>query len=449
MLDRYDLIVVGGGPAGIVAAKTAKSFHPEKNVLVIKKENVGMIPCGIPYVFGTLKDVDKDTIPNKVLESSSIDLLVDEVIRIDRSSKKLITKSGKEFSYDKLILATGSLPRKIPIPGSDKENVFYVYKNRELIGDMLERIENAKKVAVIGGGFIGLEITDELVKSNKEIYLIEVLPHVLQVYFDEEFCEAIENKLVERGVRLYTNTKVLEIKGNDSVESVVLSNNEEIDVDAVIIATGTKPNIDLAKDSGLEIDKFGIKVDDRMRTSDENIFAVGDCAGKYDFLTGKPTPILLASVACLEARVAAMNVFGSSSKYSMGGVIGTFLTAFDDISLCASGYTESRARNEGIDVITGFAKVADRHPSSLPNTKEIMLKLIFERETHRLIGAELIGDFRDANLINVISSLIEKKVSMKEIITMQFGTHPLLTSPPTTFPIISAALDAMKKLKTE
>ncbi|MCD6403269.1 MAG: FAD-dependent oxidoreductase, partial [Candidatus Aenigmarchaeota archaeon] len=240
---EYDVVVIGGGPAGFVSAIMAKKLY-KCNVLLIKKEEKFVIPCGIPYIFGTLQDVDKDCVPNKKLEDADVDVMIDEVLGIDVESKIVRTRL-KDIRYEKLILATGSLPWKPPIPGSDKKNVFSVHKSYEKLKSMLEVLKNSQRIAIIGGGFIGVELADELIKSGKEVYLIEMLPHILQLYFDEEFYMPIENRMKEKGVKVYTSTKVTEIKGDEYAKSIVLSNGEEIPIDAVVIATGTKPNVEL------------------------------------------------------------------------------------------------------------------------------------------------------------------------------------------------------------
>lgn len=445
MEEKHDIVIVGGGPAGIVAALTSKQLYPEKKILVIKKEEIGVVPCSIPYIFGVFKDVDKNLIPKEIFERNQIPYVVDEVVNIDRENKAVLTKSGKKIFYDKLILATGSMPRKIPIPGSEKKNVFYVHKNRNFLKNMLNEISEKTNIAIIGGGFIGLEIADELVKAGKNVTIIELLPHVISTYFDEDFSEIVEKKLKEAGVRVLTNVKVEKIEGDEFARSLVLSNGEKIEVDAVIIAAGAKPNTELAEKAGLEVSKFGIKVNFRMQTNDKDIFAIGDCAEKRDFLTGKPKSVMLASVASTEARIAALNLFGESEN-KMRGFIGTFISVFDDIVVGASGYTEKHLKSEGMEYISSFVEVEDRYPATLPDINKIYLKLLFEKESHRLVGAEFIGGLRDSEMINMISAMIEKNYTLEDIITMQFAAHPLVTPSPVVFPVVLAAQKAYSNL---
>ncbi|MEO2152560.1 MAG: FAD/NAD(P)-binding oxidoreductase, partial [Thermococcus sp.] len=163
MRMKYDVVIIGASAGGITTAISAKKFYPDRSVLVIKKEKVGMIPCGIPYIFGTLKSVDDDILPvEKFLEPLGVDILTDEVIDIDPKRKVVRTKSGKEIAWEKLVLATGSKPAKPDFPGVDLEGIYTVPKDYEYLKKLRERVEEAEKIVIVGGGFIALEVGDEI-----------------------------------------------------------------------------------------------------------------------------------------------------------------------------------------------------------------------------------------------------------------------------------------------
>ncbi|MGM0681679.1 MAG: FAD-dependent oxidoreductase, partial [Thermodesulfobacteriota bacterium] len=351
-MKQADVVVVGGSAAGPVAAVTAKRHYKDADVLVIRKEKRVMVPCGIPYIFGTVGSTDNNLIPDALLTNNGVDFMVDEVTEVDRAGKSLKTAGGETVSYDRLILSTGSKPVSPPISGKELENVFFVNKDADYLDEFQKRLAELRDIIVIGGGFIGVEMADEFQKiGGKNITVIEALPHCLLLALDEEFCVEAENKMAERGIKVVTNSTVSSILGNGKVDSVELKSGERLKADAVIIGIGAAPNTELAQQAGLEIgDMKGIKVNEYMRTSDENIFAVGDCAEKFSFFTKKASGLRLASIACTEAHIAGANLFGLKRKNE--GAIGVFATVVGDMGLSAAGLTEKAANDAGYDIIT-------------------------------------------------------------------------------------------------
>ena len=445
---NYDVVIVGGGPAGSVTAITARQNYPDKSILVIRSVEKPVIPCAIPYIFGRLRGVE-DIISSSdaALKGNNIDLLIDTVVSIDSKNQQIKTKAGETIGYSKLVLATGALPSSPPIKGIDLKNVFSIYKDNKYLEEMLEIIRGSSSIGIIGGGFVGAEIADELSRT-KEVHLFEILPHILQLNFDEEFCKMAEEELRKKGVHVHTGTKVLEIAGNTKVEKVKLENGTEVNVDAVIIATGTKPNVELAKRAGLTLGETGaIKIDEYMRTSDKNIFAVGDCAEKKFYLTSKPVQMMLASIATAEARIAGFNLFDLRFVNQIKGAIGIFSTKIGDLVLACAGLTERNARLEGFDIVVGYSEAFDKHPAKFSETHKVTCKLIVSRRGELILGAEIAGGDSVGEMINLAGFAIENQVTVSKMINLQIGTHPLLTPPPTATPIILAALDALRKLR--
>jgi len=174
---KYDVIVVGGGPEGIITAVTIRKYYPEKEILLIKSVGNGVIPCGIPYMFETLKDPGENALGNAPLEKAKVSIEVDEVVEVIRKEKKIKTKAGKELNYDKLVLAVGSSPIVPPVKGLDKKGVYAIHKDMDYLKSMKEKVAKAKNVLIIGGGFIGIEFADELSKvSGVKVSLAELLP---------------------------------------------------------------------------------------------------------------------------------------------------------------------------------------------------------------------------------------------------------------------------------
>jgi len=443
---KTDVLIVGGGAAGIVTALTAKDNYPDKDVTVVRKEEKTLVPCGIPYIFGTLGSVEKDLIPDDILKKGGINLVIDEITSIDLKEKVAEGHNSGKIAFEKLILATGSKPLVPPIRGVDKENVFQVKKDSKYLSMMKERIKESQDIVIIGGGFIGVEFADELRKLNKNISIVEMLPHVLYNSFDDEFCEMAEAELRRMGVKVYTNTKVKEITGEKSVEGIVLSDSKNLNADLVIVAAGVRPNTELAERMGLKVSMYGIEVDEYMRTSHPDVFAVGDCAEKRDFFTRKPKLTLLASVATAEARIAGANLYRIKAFKQFKGTLGIFATKVGDLSLGEAGLIERSAKAEGFEYVVGRSNVPDKHPALLPDTSEVSAKLIFTRQGGFFIGGQLAGGETIGEMINLIGFAIESGYTAAKYISLQIGTHPLLTPAPTAPATIKAAEDALREI---
>ncbi len=444
-MEKSDIVIVGGGPAGFTTALVSRTLYPDKEVTLIRKEEKAMIPCGIPYILASLNgNVDKDILPDTPLLSKKVNIVIDEVTNIDKCDKIVKTAGGDEIKYEKLVLATGSVPRILKLPGADLKNVFYVYKNYNYLKELVDAVSEAENIVIVGGGFIGCEFADEIANLGKNVTIIEVLPRCLMLNFDEEFCALAEGELRKKGVEIITNTKVTKIEGNGKVGAVRLSTGREIPADLAILSVGAVPNVELAKKTCLNIGESGaIVVDSYLKTSDPNVFAVGDCAEKIDFFTQRPARIMLASAAVAEARVAAANLY----KLSMvRGPSLTFSTKIGDMSLAATGLTESRARNLGFDVVVGYAETVDKHPGALPGAKKIKLKLIVAKGCLTILGCEVAGGPSVAELANAAGILIAKRTTLCELLSMQVGTHPWLTASPIAYSLLAAAVDAYKKL---
>jgi NADPH-dependent 2,4-dienoyl-CoA reductase/sulfur reductase-like enzyme len=445
---KTDVLVIGGSAAGIVAAVTGKSNYPDKDFLVIRKENQVVVPCGIPYIFGSLDNIDKNVVPNAGLEKAGVNLKIGKVVSIDQEQKVCKTDDGTEISFEKLVLATGSVP-VVPkwLKGADLANVFVIHKNKVYLAEMLVKLKDCKKIVTVGGGFIGIEMSDELNKDDKDVTLVEILPNILGLAFDKELTVEAEQILRDRGVNIRTGIGVKEILGDEKVSSVLLNNSEKLEADAVVLSMGYRPNVSLAEESGLKItEKNFIAVDEYMRTENPDIFAVGDCAEKRDFITRKHSGVMLASTGCAEARVAGMNLYKLSTLKTLSGTIAIFCTAIGDTGFGAAGLTEDAAKKEGFDVVTGTFEGIDRHPGALPNTHKQTIKLIVARESGVVLGGEVMGGLSTGELTNLIGLVIQNRMTINSILTAQIGTHPLLTGPPTAYPLIKAAEATAKNI---
>lgn len=444
---KRNVVIIGGSAAGITAALTARRHYPDAKITLIRKEEKVPIPCGIPYIFGTLGSPEKNLMPEDPLIKNDIELIIDEVVSIDRSSKAVKTKGGREIGYDKLILATGSVPIVPPIPGVELGNVFTIKKDVNYLARILEALGEARDVVIIGGGFIGMEIADECCKrGNLNVTVVEMLPHCLALVFEDELCVAAEEELSKRGARIRTGEKAKAIVGDGKVEYVELESGEKVKADVVILAIGVRPNAELAKEAGLELGPLGgVAVDRYMRTTDPDIFAVGDCAEKFDFFTGKPSPLRLASIATAEARIAGANLF--ELRRENKGVVGVFSTKIGDVALGLAGIDERRAREAGIDFVVGVSESVDRHPGGMPGATPTKVKLVFRRYSGAIIGGCVRGGEGAGEMVNLISAMIQSGMHADQIALFQMGTHPALTASPVAYQIVNAAEIALSQMR--
>jgi NADPH-dependent 2,4-dienoyl-CoA reductase/sulfur reductase-like enzyme len=444
-MEKTDVLIVGGGPAGFTCALSARNTYPQKKITLIRKSKTATIPCGIPYIISTLEKPEDNVLDDKPLVNNNVQIMVDSIV--DFQGKKAITATEKEIEYEKLVLATGSYPESLPIRGVELDGVYTLKKNFDFLQEFKREIKNVNHVVIIGGGFIGFEVADELLKLDKKVTIVEMAEHCLGLAFDDEFCELAEAEMRNIGADILTSRKVEEIKGEDQVSSVVLDDGTKLNADIVIISVGYKPNVELAEKLGLRIGESGaIWVNEYMRTSNPNIFAVGDCAEKKEFFSRDTMKLMLASTAMAEGRLAGSNLYTLKVVREFKGTLGTFSTRFGGLSLGECGLTEKKAKSLGFGYVVGNAEAVDRHPGKIKDASKLKVKLIFSSPySHTLLGGQIAGGKSVGEMTNILSVMIQKGFKDIEIDTLQIGTHPLLTSSPIAYPIIKAAVDAILK----
>jgi NADH oxidase (H2O2-forming) len=446
-MKKADVVILGG-MSGISAGISCHRHYPDKKVILIRKEGTVLIPCGIPYIFGTVGSPENNVIPDGLLESNGIELVTDEAIDLDRDKKIVYLKDNEEIEYDKLIFATGSEPMIPPIPGIDKKNVFPVRKEFDYLKKVVQEMNEVKDVVIIGGGFIGIEFADECRKTRElNLTVVEMQSHCLQLAMDDDYCDEAKQILEETGVKVLTDERVVSINGGESVESVKLASGKELKADLVILGIGCVPNSKLAEKVGLELGfRKGIKVDRFMRSyTDPNIFACGDCCTKESFFDGKPSGVMLASVATSEARIAGANLF--SPVHHNCGVISVFATIINGRAFGVAGLTEREARNNGMEFVVGTAEAPDTHPGGMPQSVQLKVKLIFAKDTGTILGGAVSGGKSTGEMVNVLSACILHRMKANDIVMFQMGTHPALTPSPIAYPIVNAACNAVLPLK--
>ena len=305
-------------------------------------------------------------------------------------------------------------------------------------------MENKTKVIVVGTGFIGVEMACELASVGKEVTIIGG-GHVLAGSFDEDMAIQAEDIMKNLGVNLLLGqhaNKVVE--SNNLAKGLELCDGTILEADIIIMATGYKPNTSLAKEANLLLSDYGgIWVDEFMRTKNKDIFAIGDCRGRRDFVTKDASKVMLASTSASEARVAGASLYKLRHLKGFNGTIAIFSTMIGDRAFASAGVTEARAKKENIDYISGFFESMNRHPGTIPDASKQSVKLIAMKDSGLIIGGQVIGDKEAGEMINIIGLAIESKLTVYSLISLQVATQPLLTSAPTTYPIVKAAQNVL------
>jgi len=448
-----DILIIGGGPAGGVAAVTAKMNFPDKEVLVVREFEKQLVPCAIPYIFGeTLGCSDKDVASCGAAAEMGISTLLGEVRDIDFKDKIAFTLH-EAISFDKLVFATGSKPfvHESLRHALALEGVFTVAKNKALIDRAKAYMEPKKEVVVVGTGFIGIEMAMELASSGKKVTVVGGSRHILKGAFDSEIAAQAEVLLLEAGVNFIGSdrvTAIIDKNGDNIVNAVELKSGKVIDTETVILATGYKPNTELAQKVGVSLGHYGgIWVDEYMRTENHDVFAVGDCSARRAFITKTPSKVMLASTSAAEGRVAGSSLYGLKYIKGFSGTIAIFSTMIANSAFSSAGVTEDEARAAGMDIVVGTFSGMNRHPATIPGAHKQFVKLIATRNGGQIIGGQIVGGTETGEMINIIGLMIESAQSVYKVMSIQVATQPMLTAAPTNYPIVMAAIMAMKKIE--
>jgi pyruvate/2-oxoglutarate dehydrogenase complex dihydrolipoamide dehydrogenase (E3) component len=331
--------------------------------------------------------------------------------------------------------------------GVEKKNIFVAQKDVSYLQQMLNQLNRSSNLVIVGGGFIGAEFADECRKNrNIDVTIVEMLPHCLMLNFDDELCAAAEAIEKKHGINILAPEKVESFLGNGEVKGVKLASGLEIDADMVILGIGCAANIELAEKAGLQLGPTkGMRVNRYMQTSDEDIFACGDCAEKVSFFDGQPSNYKLASIATKEGRIAGANLF--EMRRVNEGAIGVFSTVLGETAFAHAGLSEREAVEKGYDVVVGEAEAPNHHPGDMPETANLKAKLLFERASGVILGGQVVGAKCGGEVINTISACIRGKMTAEDISLFPMGTHPALTASPIAYQLTNAAEMAIRALR--
>jgi NADPH-dependent 2,4-dienoyl-CoA reductase/sulfur reductase-like enzyme/rhodanese-related sulfurtransferase len=440
MTQRRRIIVIGGSAAGPKAAAKARRIDNNAQVVILQKDaDLSMASCGYPYYVGGYFD-DRNMLlstasgatrnPMFYLNAKDIDARVNtEVTSIDAknrsvSFKNIATGETGLLAYDKLVIATGSVPSMPPVPGVDLQGITTLQSMKD--ADFLRKVRDEgkiKKAVVVGGGLIGIETCEALQLARIEITVIELLPQLL-TFLDWELAKLVENHVRSKGANVITDNGIAAFLGeNGKLAAVKLQNGTELPCELAVVAIGVRPNIKLAQAAGLKIgDLGGIAVNEYMQTSDPDIYAVGDCVETVSRITGKKVLAPYGDLANLQGRVAGENA-ASENCVTFPGTIQTGICKVFDYAAGSTGLSETAAKRNGYQDILTVINASPDKPGFMEG-KLLVTKLVAEKKTGRVLGAQCIGPGNVSKQIAQWAMAIQGKLTVEDLINADLPYAP-------------------------
>ena len=446
------IVIIGAVAAGAKAAAKSKRMLPDADVVIYTQEEfVSYSACGLPfYVEGNFDDINKlivRTIPEFQQAGITVYNLhrVLEIIPADKKIKVVDLKSGHEFfdSYDKLLIATGSSSFIPDIENTSLNNI-YTLKTLEDGVHIRDCMRKAKHAVIVGGGYIGIELLEAFVHNGLNVVMVEQSYNIMNS-LDEDmssFVVAYIHNNYSDKVKIITGVGVKEFLGEKKVKGVRLLNNYLLPTDLVVLSTGVRPVVDIAKGAGIDLGKTGaIKVNSRMQTSLPDIYAAGDCCEKINMISNTPMWIPLGSTANKEGRCAAINMCGGVDDFE--GVLGSSVTRFFDFTISKTGLSTQVAEELGYDVVSGIITKRDK-AGYMPSVGYITLKLIADRRSHKILGAQAVGSPDADKRINTLTTGLIRGITVEELSDADMTYAPPFST--SIDPLIDAVQILKKKL---
>ncbi len=431
--EKKHLIIIGGVAAGMKAAAKARREFPAMKITVVTDEPyISYAGCGMPYFIGDIIKDSKKLILREPLYFKNMHnitvLTRHQATAIHTRTKQVQVKdleknSDLTLGYDKLIIATGAQPIVPPLPGVSLGNIFTL----RTVNDALKikacvdsgRVKNA---VIVGGGLIGMEMAENLTLRGIKVSVIELLDQILPP-LDKDMALLVQKHVMEKGVAVITSDGVKSFEGNShGAVTTVITGRQQLPADMVILSIGIRPNTKLALDAGIEIcASRAIKVNDRMETNVPDVYAVGDCAESVHLVTGKPAWIPLGSTAAKMGRVAAINVTGGNDTFQ--GVLGTLIVKVFELNVGKVGLSEREAMKEGFEVESAIVPAGDKS-HYYTETKDILIKLIADKTTKKLLGAEIVGEGVVDKRIDIIATALTFGATVDQISKLDLAYAP-------------------------
>ena len=446
-----NVVIIGGVAAGLKSAAKVRRGDPKAKITVIERGDlVSYGACGMPYVVsGNVDSIDHLMMtPNGSMRNPSffkatknLDILTKtEALRIDRTAKTVLVKdlpSGTEsdIPYDKLVIATGSTPVRIPFPGIELGNIFPMWHpyDAQAIRDLLEG-RQVKNAVIIGAGLVGIEMAEAFHRWGVNTTIVEMQDHVFPAFLDPEVALSVEKYAQGNGIDIRMQEKVQRFEG-DGVVRAVVTDKGTYPADVVILSVGVKPTVALAREAGLEIGSSGaILVNQNMLTSDPDIYAGGDCAENTHMVSGKKMFVALGSIANKHGRVIGENICGANVKFR--GILGTVVVRLLELNVGKTGLTEKEAKAAGYEIVTTMTTGNDR-AHYMPESKLLTIKLIADAHSRKVLGIQAFGEGDVAKRIDVVASVLTFGGTIDDLFDVD-----LSYAPPFNNPIDNAAVAA-------
>lgn len=434
------ILIIGGSALGPKAAARARRRDPKAEITIIDRGDIfSYAGCGMPfYIGGEIRDiknlfstsygVPRDE--NYFKKFKNINLIGrTEAVKINRHEKTVTVKNlstgeYRDLPYDKLVLGVGAFPAIPPIEGINLQGVFRLYnlKDAEAIKKKID--EGANRVVIVGGGLIGLEVCGALLHRKCRVTILEMMERLAPSILDTDMALILEKYLKDKGVIFRLGSRVMKIldDGSGNVSAVQTFTGDSYPADLVLLAVGVKPNINLAKNAGLEIGSTGaIAVDEFLRTNDPDIYAGGDCVENYDIVSSRKVYLPLGSTANKHGRIIGDNITGGESRFQ--GIVGTVAFKVLELNIGKTGLTENEAKKIGFDTVTAVTPRTDCS-DYYPNSQLIVIKLIADRLTSRLLGCQIIGMGEAIKRIDIVATCLKFKGTVKDLVDIDLGYAP-------------------------
>ncbi|MET4655891.1 NADPH-dependent 2,4-dienoyl-CoA reductase/sulfur reductase-like enzyme [Exiguobacterium sp. PvP048] len=444
--------VIGCTHAGTAAVKELTSQHEQLDITVYERnDNVSFLSCGIAlHVGGVVEHAESlfYSSPDELAELGANMRLKHDVLEIDSTNqtivaKNLVTGETVYDTYDKLIMTTGSWPIIPMLPGIEL-NQIELCKNYHHAQTIIKKATDAKRITVVGAGYIGAELVEAFEAYGKEVTFIDSADRILNKYLDRSFTDIIENELTDRGIRLELNQTVQSFTGVDGNVTQVVTDKGTFETDLVILCVGFRPSTELLKGQIDMLPNGAIIVDDYMRTSNPNIFAAGDSCAVYYNPARTHAYIPLATNAVRMGTLVGKNLLAPTIRYQ--GTQGTSGLRLYDLNIASTGLTEDAAPFFGLEVASTTVQDAYR-PEFMPTAENVQLKLVYETTTHRLVGAQIISKVDLTQAMNTLSVAIQNDMTLEELAFVDFFFQPHYNKPWNL--LNQAALQGMNELTSE
>jgi len=446
------IVIIGGTAAGAKAAAKTRNLMSDAIIDVYTADtHVSYSACGLPfYVEGNFDDYKMLLVRSpEEFEAQNIHIhLLNKATKIMPDKKQIVVldmekNEEKTVDYDKLVIATGAYPIIPPIKNVNLKNVFTLRTLEDGI-NIKEKALESKHATIVGGGYIGVEMLEAFVKLGLKVTMVEFAPHIMSV-FDDDISDIIKDHILKRdseNVGIINSDAVTELVGDDEVTAVRTKNGLEFETDLVLIAAGVRPNVQIAADAGIELGENGaIKVNKNMRTNIEDIYACGDCAEKTHIVSQTPIWVPLGSTANKEGRCVAMNISGQNEHFE--GILGSAVTRYFGFTMSMTGLTEKLAAKFGFDPVSATVTKKDK-VGYMPGAKNITIKIIADRKSRKLLGAQAIGSGDADKRVNTLATGLLSGLTVDDFFDDDITYAPPYS--PSIDPLLNAAQVLIEKL---